>query len=129
MKNMASLRNSTKAKRSSKFWESNKSDNVDSNVNKLSVKERRKFSLAASVREDFLKDLNNTTAKKKTLAATRNERAEEDLGRSFNRGDDVDLSECGEKHIGIMARERARSLRRSNRIKWSTQNQNEITQL
>lgn len=129
MKNMASLRNSTKAKRSSKFWESNKSDNVHSNVNKLSVKERRKFSLAASVREDFLKDLNNTKAKKKTLAATRNERAEEDLGRSFNRGDDVDLSECGEKHIGIMARERARSLRRSNRIKRSTQNQNEITQL
>lgn len=68
MKNMASLRNSTKAKRSSKFWESNKSDNVDSNVNKLSVKERRKFSLAASVREDFLKDLNNTTAKKKTFS-------------------------------------------------------------
>lgn len=126
MKNMASLRNSTRAKRSSKLRESMKSDNVHGNVNKLSVKEKRQFILAASVRENFLKDLENTKAKKINLGATRKER-KEDLGRSYNRGDDVDTSESGEKIFGIMARERTR--RRSNRERKSAQNQDEITQL
>lgn len=126
MKNMASLRNSTRAKRSSKLRESMKSDNVHGNVNKLSVKEKRQFILAASVREDFLKDLENTKAKKINLGATRKER-KEDLGRSYNQGDDVDTSESGEKIFGIMARERTR--RRSNRERKSAQNQDEITQL
>lgn len=118
MKNMVLFRNFMKVKRSLKFWELNKLDNVDSNVNKLLVKERRKFSFVVLVWEDFLKDLNNIKVKKKILVVIRNEWVEEDLGCLFNRGDDVDLSECGEKYIGIMVWERVRSLRCLNCIKW-----------